>query len=76
MENRLTGQTADDLKRVLQAAKGKPYVMKIADFHLLLFLSGGMFELHDLALMCEAVKNMAPVPEGFCMLIDAIAGIH
>lgn len=33
-----------------------------------------MFELHDVALLCEAVKNMSPVPDGFCMLIDAIAG--
>lgn len=74
VENRLTGQTADDLKRVLQSGKGKPYVMRIADFHLLLFLSGGMFELHDVALLCEAVKNLSPVPEGFQMLIDAIAG--
>ncbi len=39
VENRLTGQTTDELKAVLNANKAKPYAQRLRDFHLLLFLS-------------------------------------
>ena len=75
VENRLTGQSGDDLKAALLAAKAQPYAARLADAHLLLFLSASL-DLHsDMAALCDAVRTQGPVADGHCMLIDALAGI-
>lgn len=75
VENRLTGQSADDLKACLQASKGAPYAARITDFHMLLFLSNVLDLNTDVALLCEAVRTQGPVQDGYTLLIDSIAGI-
>ena len=61
---------------MLTAAKAKPFVMRVADFHLLLFLAAGHLDAHDMGLLCAAVRELEPVPEGYAMLINALAGIE
>lgn len=65
-----------ELRLHMAKNKGKPYVMRIADFHLLLYLAKQPnFDLMtDMAVLCECVKEMAPVPEGYTMILDALAG--
>lgn len=78
VENRLTGQAADDLKACLQAAAGGgavPYAQRLADFHLLLFLAGAL-DLHaDIGPLCDAVRSGGDVADGHKMIIEALAGL-
>jgi nuclear protein localization family protein 4 len=75
VENRLTGQSADDLKACLQATKGQPYAARLTDFHMLLFLSNVLDLNTDVALLCEAVRTQGPVQDGYTLLIESIAGL-
>jgi nuclear protein localization family protein 4 len=74
VENRLTGQTTDELRACLTAAKAKPYAQRLADFHLLLFLSQRLGE-SDVPLLCDAVATGGEVAEGYRLLIDSLAGM-
>lgn len=74
VENRLTGQTTDELRACLAAVKSKPYAQRLADFHLLLFLSQRLGE-SDVALLCDAVASGGEVAEGYRLLIDSLAGL-
>ncbi len=75
IENRLTGQTAEDLKACLQAYKAAPYAARLTDFHLLLFLSAVLDLQTDMALLCDAVRTGGDVQDGYTLLIDSIAGL-
>lgn len=74
VENRLTGQTTDELRACLSAVKAKPYADRLADFHMLLFLSQRLGE-SDVALLCDAVVTHGEVAEGYRLLIDSLAGM-
>ena len=74
VENRLTGQTQDELRACLTAAKAKPCAQPLADFHLLLYL-GGFLEASDIALLSTAVREGGVVSEGYTLLISALAGM-
>lgn len=77
IENRLVvAQTPAELKALLRKLSAKPYVERLADFHLLLYLAGQAgFGDGDLAAIAHAVKQKTPLPEGYAILIDALAGL-
>lgn len=75
VENRLLPQGKTELKSHLQGNPSKPYVERLADFHVMLFLSKHLDE-SDIALLAEAVRDQKPVLEGYRVIIDSIAGIH
>lgn len=76
VENRIVAQTVDDLKNMLQRHADKRYSERLADFHLLLFLSKlGSFDANDLSLLASAVVSGGSVQDGHQMLIDGIAGL-
>jgi nuclear protein localization family protein 4 len=48
--------------------------MRLADFHLLLWLAKQPnLDLTDLQVIIEAVKEQSPVPEGYTLIIDSLA---
>jgi nuclear protein localization family protein 4 len=54
----------------------QPYVERLSDFHLLLWLAKQPnLDPNDMALLCEAVRGHRPVLEGYRVIIDSIAGI-
>ena len=52
----------------------KSFTERLADFHVLLWLSGqASFELRtDIAALAEAVKDNKPVPEGYRLILDSL----
>jgi len=76
IENRLIPQGVSELREHLAQGKsvGKPYVKRISDYHLLLFLSRHM-DSGDIALLAEAVRSGSPVQDGYQLIIDAMCGL-
>lgn len=70
-------QTNRDLKQHLQKLKSKPYVERLADFHLLLWLAenSGLGMTSDIPIIAEAVMHKSEVMEGYQMMIDSVAGL-
>ena len=63
-----------ELRHHLQKQAGKPYQMRLADFHLLLWLAKQPnLDLADLQVIIEAVKEQSPVPEGYTLIIESLA---
>ncbi|KXZ49382.1 hypothetical protein GPECTOR_21g608 [Gonium pectorale] len=76
VENRLMPQGKTELREHLKRLGSRPYVERLADFHLLLWLAKQPhLDAHDMALLCEAVRSNRPVLEGYRVIIDSIAGI-
>ncbi|KAF5830350.1 NPL4 family-domain-containing protein [Dunaliella salina] len=77
IENRLIPQTKSDLQDVLkEGGPSRPYVERLSDFHLLLWLSKQPnLDSNDMTLLCDAIRNRAPVLEGYRVIIDSIAGL-
>ncbi|CAK0786439.1 hypothetical protein CVIRNUC_009652 [Coccomyxa viridis] len=74
VENRLLPQGKAELRHHLQKQVGKPYQMRLADFHLLLWLAKQPnLDLADLQVIIEAVKEQSPVPEGYTLIIESLA---
>ncbi len=62
------------MRHHLQKNKAKPYAERLSDFHLLLFLAKQPnLDMADLAIIIEAVKTRAAVPEGYTLIIDSLA---
>jgi nuclear protein localization family protein 4 len=61
----------------LQKNSSKPWHERLADFHLLLHLSrGSYFNMGtDMEVLVDAVVNKSPVPEGYTLIIDSLAGM-
>jgi nuclear protein localization family protein 4 len=58
----------------LQKNRARPYAERLSDFHLLLYLAKQPnLDLADLAVIIEAVKTRADVPEGYTLIIDSLA---
>lgn len=74
VENRLLGQGKPELRTHLQKNSGIPYVEKLSDFHVLLFLTKHL-DTADIALLSEAVRDKKPVLDGYKVIIDSIADI-
>ena len=77
IENRLLPQGAAELRAHLQRYAGKSsYVEKLCDFHLLLYLSKQPgLGAEDVGVLVGAVAERRPVPEGYKIIIDSIAGL-
>lgn len=76
IENRLLLQGRAELKAHLQRNASAQYVDRLADFHLLLFLAKQPgFEAADVATVAGAVARKEPVPEGYKIIIDSLAGL-
>jgi len=77
VENRLLSpQTKSDLKVQLQQLSGRPYEQRLADLHLLLWLSKQPnLDLPDMLAICSAVKQEVPLMEGYRVIVDSIAGV-
>ncbi len=75
VENRLIPQTKKDLREHLKKTASRPYEMRLADGHLLLWLSKQPnLDSNDLLALCEAVREAKPLMEGYKLIIDSIAG--
>lgn len=70
-------QTTTDLREHLQQHSSKPYTERLADFHVLLWLSenSGLGVDSDIPLIVEAVHSKTPVMEGYKVMIDSVAGL-
>ena len=66
-----------ELKTHLQKQAKRPYYERLADFHLLLWLSKqpGLDLTDDIAVLLECIKHKAKVPEGYTLIIDSLAGL-
>lgn len=72
MENRIPSPSEGHLRAHLRETKGKPFYERIADFHLLLFLSH-FLDLHtDIVPLAEAVRLKEAVAEGHQVLIESL----
>lgn len=73
---RLIPQTKGDLKSLLRGGGSKPYEARLADMHLLLWLSKQPgIDPGDVVEVCAAVKGRAPLLEGYRVIIDSLAGL-
>lgn len=71
-----TTQGKSDLKEHLKRFSGKPYEERLADVHLLLWLSKQPnLDPSDMMAVCQAVKDKTPLLEGYKVIIDSIAGL-
>uniref|UniRef100_A0A7S0S117 MPN domain-containing protein n=1 Tax=Chlamydomonas leiostraca TaxID=1034604 RepID=A0A7S0S117_9CHLO len=79
VENRLLPQGKAELREHLRrggGASSRNYTDKLADLHLLLWLSKQPnLDTNDMTLLCDAVRNHHPVMEGYRVIIDSIAGL-
>lgn len=76
IENRFLPQGTAELKSHLQRTSARPYAERLSDFHLLLYIAKQPgLEVEDVAALVAAVANKEPVPEGYKIIIESIAGI-
>ena len=69
-------QASNDLKAHMDKHRSKPYHERLADFHLLLWLSTNLhWQDEDIAQVVEAVQQKEPVMEGYTIMIDSMAGM-
>lgn len=73
IENRITQITFWALKSHLERAKSLPFVKRISDFHLLLFVARLLDLSADVQALAECVHAQTPVPEGYQLLIESLA---
>jgi len=76
VENRLfPGQNATEMKQHIQSCRSKG-VNYMSDFHFLLYLAKqANFGESDLEVILGCVKSNAPVPEGYQIIMDSMAGL-
>lgn len=75
VENRFVEQTASFLKELLlkHQKMNIPLHTTLADFHLLLFLYPQL-GASDMEKIVQLVKNKEPIPDGYKMIINVLAG--
>uniref|UniRef100_A0A2P2QP65 MPN domain-containing protein n=1 Tax=Rhizophora mucronata TaxID=61149 RepID=A0A2P2QP65_RHIMU len=73
VENRATPATMRALKTHLDRTKNLPFVKRISDFHLLLFLARFLDLSSDVPALAECVQTQAAIPEGYQLLIESLA---
>ncbi|KAI4983647.1 hypothetical protein ZWY2020_025513 [Hordeum vulgare] len=62
------------LRSHMDRAKHLPFVKRISDFHLLLQIAAFLDVKEDISTLAACVGHQAEVPEGYRLLIDALAG--
>mmetsp|Transcript_19174 Transcript_19174/g.49224 ORF Transcript_19174/g.49224 Transcript_19174/m.49224 type:complete len:413 (-) Transcript_19174:16-1254(-) len=76
IENRLDRAPSNsELRAHLTKHAARPYVERLSDFHLLLWLSRTVMDGGDIALIADAVRTKHAVGEGYRQIIDALAGV-
>jgi len=73
IENRITQVTMRALRSHLDRTKNLPFVKRISDFHLLLFLAKYLDLNSDVPALAECVLAQTAVPEGYQILIESMA---
>ncbi|XP_042516802.1 NPL4-like protein 1 [Macadamia integrifolia] len=73
IENRNTPVTMKALKNHLDWTKSLPFVKRISDFHLLLFVARYLDISSDVPALAECVQAHTTVPEGYQLLIESMA---
>ncbi|MBA0562011.1 hypothetical protein Goshw_006706 [Gossypium schwendimanii] len=73
IENRKNLVTLRALKSHLDRTKSLPFVKRISDFHLLLFLAKSQGLGSDVPALTECVNTQTAVPEGYQLLIESMA---
>ncbi|CAH8368574.1 unnamed protein product [Eruca vesicaria subsp. sativa] len=73
IENRNNQTTMRDLKTHMDRARSLPFVKRISDFHLLLFVAQFLDVGSDVPALAECVRLGSHVPEGYELLIDSMA---
>ncbi|KAK1278112.1 NPL4-like protein 2 [Acorus gramineus] len=73
IENRNSEVTMRALKTHLDRTKSLPFVKRISDFHLLLFLARYFDVNADVPALAECVQGQITVPEGFKLIIESLA---
>ena len=69
-------QTKSDLKQHLQQLQERPYEQRLADLHLLLWLSKQPnLDPSDMLAVCSCIDQKIPLMEGYRVIIDSIAGV-
>lgn len=79
IENRLLPQGQAELRSHFQrlgSSAGKKYTDLLSDFHLLLFLSRQPgFSMSDILALVHSIRAEEPIPDGYRVLIESLAGI-
>ncbi|CAN8280446.1 unnamed protein product [Cochlearia groenlandica] len=73
IENRGIQTTMRELKTHMDRARSLPFVKRISDFHLLLFVTQFLDVGSDVPALAECVRLQTRVPEGYELLIDSMA---
>uniref|UniRef100_N1QVP0 Uncharacterized protein n=1 Tax=Aegilops tauschii TaxID=37682 RepID=N1QVP0_AEGTA len=73
IENRGIPLPANALRSHMDRAKHLPFVKRISDFHLLLQIAAFLDVKADVPTLAACVGHQAEVPEGYRLLIDALA---
>jgi nuclear protein localization family protein 4 len=73
VENRESFSSLQALKAHLERTRNKPYVKRIADFHLLLLLSNYLDVNTDIPQLMECIRVQGPVPDGYQLIIESLA---
>ncbi|KAG2325354.1 hypothetical protein Bca52824_008082 [Brassica carinata] len=73
IENRNVETTMRALKTHMDRARSLPFVKRISDFHLLLFVARFLDVGSDVPALAECVRLQSHVPEGYELLIDSMA---
>ncbi|KFK35482.1 hypothetical protein AALP_AA5G289900 [Arabis alpina] len=73
IENRNIQTTMRALKTHMDRARSLPFVKRISDFHLLLFVAQFLDVVSDVPALAECVRLQSHVPEGYELLIDSMA---
>ena len=68
-------RTREKLSEQLKRYKSEPYIRRIADFEVLLFLSDFLEPNTDIPIICQSIVNPdTPLDSGYQVLIDSVAG--
>jgi len=69
-------QVGEDIAEHLLEQRAAPDAAKLADFHLLLFATGRVFDLDaDMPTICSAVLNKGEIQEGHMLMLKSLAGM-
>ena len=72
VENRLLGADGSHLRKQLDQFKSRPFYERIADFHVLLFLSRFLDPNTDIPQLVDAVRTHGDVSDGYQIIIESL----
>lgn len=72
VENRMVSPTQQSLRSHLERNRTKSYGQRLADFHLLFFLSRFLDPSSDIPILAEAVRTKSSIPDGYQLIIESL----